>query len=1246
MPHVAPTQLQGITDLTLIAEVGPGLIDGIFDSRSYAWRLKRVLELLDAARRASREADKLPNPFVDGVGRLRGIHFFRFALLPDDKLLLNVTFDGGWEPYLRLIWGPLGTMLDLIFCHCPSYPLAAVSSYGQYIRWIREHEVPSQFFYADSAGSAADRSYLERLEAQQRLSGGQSGADLRAAQAALAPPRPPQPSQTTAAAAVRSLKGLYSLLPYFGAPVPGPGVAPGGARDHRAVLLRFAQDYLPDLREWIAQGLFDPGQRFDTLRPTFMAERQWLMNPRWTRPEKLDPPGPLLPEQLQAGLLSSPRADAGRHLRGALVLARVTRPADARAWLADAARDELIGSGAQTTLVNGDVLCTVALTYAGLQALEVHETRLAAMPGEFIQGMEARAGILGDVRINHPQQWRRPRAPWRGTAAGTGAPIDLTLAHLVIQLRTPEADDERADDRSPLLSRLEAWIDMHLPESGPFEVLAVEPAWSRPVLGSELAGRDHFGYVDGISQPSLAPSGGQPFWEDAVKAGELLLGRINDRGDGPPPRQGAVPLPPDPAAWMELGSFVVVRKIRQYVEHFDAIVGRAAQALAEADPSLTPDGARELARAKLMGRYADGTPLVAQRGTNANDFDYRNDGDAAQCPFASHVRRANPRAKAPGTHLPRIMRRGMGYGPAPEQPNPRGRDQDERGVLFMAYNASIAEQFEVIQRWLSGGNSSGVSSSQPDPLLGVPRLGEPSVFRFAAGDKVVRVDLGDQPVCQLEWGLYAFVPSMALLSDLAGLAAPDGALAPSPSSTSKDKAAPTALADPAAPSQPPSEAEVERLRQQVKERFEDELCRQSSWLAVRSAHGGVEKIGPSVMVGSREAAMAVLRDNGDHFSVSGYGGRMTHTLGASPFGEDHLGGTGHARAFVGQLKQAIATSVSEATAYDTAYAIVTATLAPLLKGARTSGSAASVDVGVLGAALIAGLCEQWFGVDFADGSTEPGGLDPKETPVRCPGHFLSLARNVFSAYPNETVKTLATLHGAAVKPWAATLADKASTAPVLAAMQAQLAAAVDSKQLAHSERAGVVANALLGLPATLLGSWAKVVIAWVADRRLWRFQHDLGIAPAPYDGPTGARALLRDALIATMAKDPVADGIWRTAAKPAALPQLKAGGEPGTLPIERGDVLWLGLGAAMADLPGGLQDPTNLPMAEDLLFGGNWQPHTPGYTPHACPARSLAIGALLGGLAALLQAGELAQTASPVVLSLKPMPMPMPEKPL
>jgi Dyp-type peroxidase family len=1183
MPN--PTQLQGITDLTVFADIKPGLIDGIFESRSYAWRLERVLELLDAARRGYRESDPLPNPFVDGVARLRGVHFFRFAVLPPvevvegtetvrrQKLYLNVTFDGGWEPYLRAIWGQLGTMLDLIFCHCEGYPLAATHSYEEYARWVRGHEAPSQFFYADSGGTAADRLYLDGMERVQRAGGGAQDADLRAAELALANPEPPKPAPRAALAALRSLRGLFGMVQFFGLPAK--------PQDDGTVLLRFAQDFLPDLRSWFDQGLFEPGRPLAPLLPPERArERDWLMSPHWTRPRVQDHLA-YAPELLQAGILEPLKAPAGKFTRGALVLARVTHRGGAHDWLRTGG---VIANGGTVALASDKILCTVAITCPGLRALGVHERYLASLPAEFTQGMEGRAGILGDLRMNHPLQWNRPRA-------GAGAPqLDLSLVDLVIQLRTCEADTEKSDDPGPLLDRLDKWIKT-LPSA--IQVLAVEPAWSRPSVDGEAASRDHFNYVDGISQPVLAAAAGK-HWDNTVKTGELLLGWINDRGDGPGVAADGSAVPASPP-WLDLGTFLVIRKIRQYVDRFDGVVTQAAEAL-EAQSGMALDKAKELVRAKLMGRSSDGTPLVEER-LGDNDFNFRNDKAGAQCPFASHVRRANPRAEMAGLRPPRILRRGMSYGPP-------GSDPRERGVLFMAYNASIAEQFEVIQRWLTGGNSSGVSSSQPDPILGVPRAGEPTVFRFTHGDKVIRVNFGDQAICRLEWGLYAFVPPIAFLKNLDRLMADPGE-------------------GPPKTEEPPAEDPAETHKKRIKAEFEDDISRREGWKRVRKRPARVEKIGTSVMVGGYDAVLNVLKDSGRTWSVAGYGERMAHTLGRSPFGQDDDGPkSGHERAFVGAVKAAIAAAVSEKDAYDLSYQYTRKNLAAQLADAKAKGlPGVGVDIVELGAGLIAELCRQWFGIVYDGQVAEAGLVAEKARPVRCPAHFLSVSRQVFSAYPNATVGKRAAAHGPALKEAVAKWVDAAPNAASAPVTQAVLKAIDSAQGIGAEERNGTVANVMLGLPATLLGSWGKVVAGLSLSRRLWRLQHELLLTGS--EAHADARKVLYPSLVLAMAANPVADGIWRTAAQAADLQGEK---------IARGDIVWLGLGAALADKPGDVQ------AAEDLLFGGTWKTGGDRDTPHACPGRSLAIGALLGALAALLRAGDWAATPSPAVLLLTPLP--------
>src|SRR3546814_6072153 len=87
--------------------------------------------------------------------------------------------------------------------------------------------------------------------------------------------------------------------------------------------------------------------------------------------------------------------------------------------------------------------------------------------------------------------------------------------------------------------------------------------------------------------------------------------------------------------------------------------------------------------------------------------------------------------------------------------------------MFMAYNASIAEQYETIQRWVNGGNISGVASGNNDPLVGTaPRPDGRRVYRFELDGQVIRTEIA-RPFVRLEWGLYLFTPSRSALTEIA-----------------------------------------------------------------------------------------------------------------------------------------------------------------------------------------------------------------------------------------------------------------------------------------------------------------------------------------------------------------------------------------------------------------------------------------------------------------------------------------------
>jgi deferrochelatase/peroxidase EfeB len=122
-------------------------------------------------------------------------------------------------------------------------------------------------------------------------------------------------------------------------------------------------------------------------------------------------------------------------------------------------------------------------------------------------------------------------------------------------------------------------------------------------------------------------------------------------------------------------------------------------------------GGKEKLASKLVGRWRDGTPvklpperpdpeIAADRNRNSN-FTFGNDLDGSRCPLSAHVRRTNPRDafgfNGALANRRRISRRGMPYGPYAAEDAPVS-DEEERGIVFMALNASLFRQFEFVQQ--------------------------------------------------------------------------------------------------------------------------------------------------------------------------------------------------------------------------------------------------------------------------------------------------------------------------------------------------------------------------------------------------------------------------------------------------------------------------------------------------------------------------------------------------------------------
>ncbi|HEY0824324.1 MAG TPA: hypothetical protein VGD76_11095, partial [Ramlibacter sp.] len=442
-PRTRSTGLAGVTNLSVLAPLRSGMVPS-FEPVSYVARLRKVLDALQSARQNLRESEPW-SVFPDVVGRFGIIHGFRYALVPPDsmpvgmprefgtwRLSLNVTFDGGWEPYMRVIYRDIGPLLDLLFCHSADYPGSRAASFERYCDWVRRYEVDAGLFYADSAITVEDGRYLSQVESMQR----RGEADERIA--AHRQPSDRQRDQETMARAsadpvralalpFRTLKGLYRLSSHF-----PPGATALNPNGDEGVLRHFAQDVLKDPIRFMhaiehriktdppSQQLEALKKKWDETKELFRDELAWL---DWTNVSGPQAPAPvdIQPAALQAHMLETAPVT-----HGCLVLLRVREGQSAQALAT------LSGLAARCgPLPAGGTGYLVGFTYAGLQALGVTQDRLDLLPQEFFEGMEARHALLGDVRTNHPDRWSRPLL-WD---QASGQRADLRTVHVLVQLR-------------------------------------------------------------------------------------------------------------------------------------------------------------------------------------------------------------------------------------------------------------------------------------------------------------------------------------------------------------------------------------------------------------------------------------------------------------------------------------------------------------------------------------------------------------------------------------------------------------------------------------------------------------------------------------------------------------------------------------------------------------------------------------------------------------------------------------------
>ena len=419
----------------------------------------------------------------------------------------------------------------------------------------------------------------------------------------------------------------------------------------------------------------------------------------------------------------------------------------------------------------------VAFTYRGLSKLGVEGLDSADLEA-FRDGMAARTdkGVLTDPP---PAEWPilGPNCPVDGVFLLTGASPSEIANTIALQLAPVPGN---------------GWV--------------VDGEQHGQVRPDPVAGHEHFGYADGVSQPGVRgrlPDGrpltantapgnenqGEP-GQDLLWPGEFLFGYPEQDATKDLEDEGPVHEPP--IEFMRNGAYLVFRRLSQLVPEFDqAVKDQAALTGGASDESTA-----ELMGAQMVGRWKSGAalinaatadnPALAEGTPLVNDFEFGDDREGLLCPWASHVRKVYPRddvrhnltptqeevdAAESFTQTHRMMRRGIAFGDELTEGEARAGVSDPdyaRGLLFKCYVTSLEDQFEFVQQqWV---NADGFSQelSGVDPIIGQSPNGAAPFLGAApfSKDKTKKPQLSMGHFVAMEGGEYFFAPSIEAIAQL------------------------------------------------------------------------------------------------------------------------------------------------------------------------------------------------------------------------------------------------------------------------------------------------------------------------------------------------------------------------------------------------------------------------------------------------------------------------------------------------
>jgi Dyp-type peroxidase family len=403
----------------------------------------------------------------------------------------------------------------------------------------------------------------------------------------------------------------------------------------------------------------------------------------------------------------------------------------ARDWISHMLADHVTSAEAQINDPDKEEILTILLLSS--QGYEfLGENRPEG--GAFREGMRERSHKLNDPKFD---KWS-PRYQHNAE--------DI---HALVIVAAPKSDEESAKTE---LEKMRVSIESELKKFGGAILVDQRGRQERNGEGRAI---EHFGYVDGVSQPQFIDDG-----RDKAKKFDQRapLKIVLDKDRHGCENYG-------------YGSFFVYRLLEQNVDSFNGAVLDVAREL-DVDPQLVG--------AMGVGRFKNGTPVTTfdapetgYRPSKDEDFDYDDDSDGNRCPYHGHIRKTNPRGDLghgvvgfirnllARENTRRIARRGITY---------TDEKNNTVGLIFMCFQSDINDQFEFMQKdWANGNNFSRFGTGL-DPLIG--QDGGPQEKRDFPNwpteydsEERKRIKFGEH--VKFLGGEYFFAPSISGLKKLA-----------------------------------------------------------------------------------------------------------------------------------------------------------------------------------------------------------------------------------------------------------------------------------------------------------------------------------------------------------------------------------------------------------------------------------------------------------------------------------------------